>query len=250
MNPSGSSNPNLFPFKRTAFDAVLLDLDGTLVDTLDDFVVGLQAMLDELPNPCAHHRLQRSEVVLLVGKGSENLVNQVLALVDSAQGASKNIASPVRTEALAAQALQRYLHHYRSVNGRYARVYAGVNAALLSLRDQGVPLACVTNKPTLYAQELLQRMGLDAFFSVVIGGDAVPRKKPDPMPLREACRRLGVAPQRTLMVGDSSNDAQAARAAGCPVLLVRYGYNHGEPIDAVDADGWCDSLADVFPSIR
>ena len=80
------------------------------------------------------------------------------------------------------------------------------------------------------------------FFEFTFGGDAFERKKPDPMPLLKTCEALGTEPARTLMIGDSSNDARAARAAGCPVLLVTYGYNHGEPIRAVDADGYIDSL--------
>jgi len=246
MEPLNRTNPKLFQFERTAFDAVLLDLDGTLVDTLDEFVLALQAMLDELPPPYAHYRPQRSEVSLLVGKGSENLVHQVIALVVAAADARQNIANECPPVVCREQALARYLYHYRAFNGSCAQVYAGVYPALQALRSEGLPLACVTNKPTLYAQELLQRTGLATYFSVVIGGDAVARKKPDPMPLQEACRRLGVLPSRALMVGDSSNDARAARAAGCPVLLVRYGYNHGEPIDAVDADGWCEALSDVM----
>ena len=104
-------------------------------------------------------------------------------------------------------------------------------------------MACLTNKPTAFARALLQHKGLDGFFSRVFGGDAFERKKPDPLPLIRTCEALGTWPARTLMVGDSSNDAQAARAAGCPVLLVTYGYNHGEPVRAVDADGFVDSLA-------
>lgn len=246
MNLSGQTNPKLFRFRRTDYDAVLFDLDGTLVDTLDDFVLALQAMLDALGQHWTSHRLQRSEVELLVGKGSENLVHQVLSLVLSAQDATKIGATDAANAVPLQQALALYLRHYRDINGRLARVYAGAREALQSVQTSGLPMACVTNKPTLYAQELLQCMGLSGYFLEVIGGDAVPRKKPDPMPLLEACRRLGVVPQRTLMVGDSSNDAQAARAAGCSVLLVRYGYNHGECIDRVDADGFCDSLADVF----
>jgi phosphoglycolate phosphatase len=248
MNPSGQSNPNLFPFRRTAFDAVLFDLDGTLVDTLDDFVAALQAMLGELEEPWRSHRLQRGEIEPLVGKGSENLVNQALGFVMSTQGAIKKAANVAKDEVLVQQALAIYLRHYRGINGQFARVYDGVRTALQSLQQDGMPMACVTNKPTLYAQELLSHIGLGSCFCTVVGGDAVPRKKPDPMALLEACGRMGVAPTRSLMVGDSSNDAQAARAAGCSVLLVRYGYNHGEPVDQVDADGWCDSLADVFHS--
>jgi phosphoglycolate phosphatase len=109
----------------------------------------------------------------------------------------------------------------------------------------GLRLACLTNKPTEFARPLLQAKGLDAYFEVVFGGDAFERKKPDPLPLLKTCEALGTLPARTLMVGDSSNDARAARAAGCPVVLVTYGYNHGEPVRAVDADGFVDSLAEL-----
>lgn len=244
MNPLNASHPTAFPGARTVPQALLFDLDGTLVDTLDDFVVALQAMLADLPAPWCQHRLQREAVALRVGKGSENLVNQVLVMVDAWFSAIELEAIPVRDGALQQRALALYLQHYRSVNGRHARVYPGVAQALARVRRAGLPMACVTNKPTLYAQELLQRVGLAEFFPVVIGGDAVARKKPDPQPLLEACRRLGVSPRQVWMVGDSCNDAQAARAAQCRVLLVRYGYNHGEPVDAVAADAWCDSLAD------
>jgi phosphoglycolate phosphatase len=87
--------------------------------------------------------------------------------------------------------------------------------------------------------------GLSIFFTHVFGGDSFERKKPDPLPLLKTCEALGVKPAQALMVGDSSNDAQAARAAGCPVVLVRYGYNHGEPVDGVDADAHVDTLIDI-----
>lgn len=242
MHPLNVAHPSAFPGARTVPQALLFDLDGTLVDTLDDFVAALHAMLADLPAPWSAYTLRRETVERCVGKGSENLVNQVLALADISHIAIKNEANSGEYAVLQTGALARYLHHYRSINGRHAQLYPGVVQALSRVRCAGVPMACVTNKPTLYAQELLQGMGLAAFFPVVIGGDAVARKKPDPQPLLKACLRLGVSPERVWMVGDSSNDAQAARAAQCRVLLVRYGYNHGAPIDAVDADAWCDSL--------
>jgi phosphoglycolate phosphatase len=220
--------------------ALLLDLDGTLVDTLDDFVHALQAMLDDMAHPGLAHRLERSEVEPLVGKGSENLVHQTLARFHTGEACDKD-ASEAHA-ALASRALQSYLGHYRAVNGRYALVYPGARAALQAWQQGGLPMVCVTNKPTLYARELLQRTGLDGFFRDVIGGDAVARKKPDPMPLLEACARLGLAPASVLMVGDSSNDVQAARAAGCPVVLVAYGYNHGQPVQLAGADAVVDAL--------
>ena len=115
------------------------------------------------------------------------------------------------------------------------------------LRAQGLKIACLTNKPTAFALPLLKAKGLEHFFELSFGGDAFERKKPDPLPLVKTCQALGTLPQRTLMIGDSSNDAQAARAAGCPVLLVAYGYNHGEPIQGVDADAFVDSLEELIP---
>lgn len=142
-------------------------------------------------------------------------------------------------------AWQRYQHHYQLINGQFAVVYPGVLQGLQQLRAAGKRLACLTNKPTAFAQVLLRAKGLEGFFDVVYGGDAFERRKPDPLPLLKACEALGSQPQRTLMIGDSSNDAQAARAAGCPVWLVRYGYNHGQPIDAVPAEAYLDSLAEL-----
>jgi phosphoglycolate phosphatase len=106
-------------------------------------------------------------------------------------------------------------------------------------------MACLTNKPGEFARELLAAKGLASAFELVFGGDAFERKKPDPLPLLKTCEALGLAPAEVLMVGDSGNDAAAARAAGCAVVLVTYGYNHGEPIRAVEADGYVDSLAEL-----
>lgn len=217
------------------FSAAIVDLDGTLVDTLDDFVVALQRMLADLPPPFATYVVRREVVEQLVGKGSENLIQSLLARIEPAAGDGP----------LFVQALHSYQRHYGAINGQYARVYDGAVEGLRQLRALGFKLACVTNKPTAFARELLCRMGLDGFFALTLGGDAVERKKPDPQPLLKACELLGSVPRKTLMVGDSSNDAQAARAAGCPVLLVTYGYNHGQPVRAVDADAFTDSLATI-----
>lgn len=216
--------------------ALLIDLDGTLVDTLDDFVHALQAMLDAISGTEAVPRLGRRDVEPLVGKGSENLVQQVLARFLAEPLAASKMAEMERA------ALQSYLAHYRVVNGRHATVYPGVRTALLAWQQAGLPLVCVTNKPELYARELLQRTGLEGFFLDVIGGDSVARKKPDPLPLLEACARLRLPPAHVWMVGDSSNDVQAARAAGCPVVLVGYGYNHGQSVQVAGADAVVDTL--------
>ncbi len=227
------------------FDAVLLDLDGTLVDTLGDFVVALNRMLADLPPPFAQAQARASDVERMVGKGSEHLIRSVLAKVQPGHdGGCSTADSAVSrdTDALYPLAWERYQHHYGAINGSFAVIYPGVLRGLQQLRSNGKRLACLTNKPTAFARALLVAKGLSGFFELVYGGDAFERRKPDPMPLLKACEALGVQPRRALMVGDSSNDARAGRAAGCPVWLVRYGYNHGEPIETVPAEGYLDSL--------
>ena len=222
----------MFRFNDIAWQAAIIDLDGTLVDTLGDFVVALNATLDDLSLPA----LARPAIERMVGKGSEHLIRAALQAVG---GASQ----------LYDQAWAHYQRHYDRVNGRNADVYPGAREGVQALRARGLPLACVTNKPGRFARDLLQGKDLLAFFDVVYGGDAFERRKPDPLPLLKACEALGATPARTLVVGDSSNDAQAARAAGCPVVLVSYGYNHGQPVQAVDADGFVDSIARILPPV-
>jgi phosphoglycolate phosphatase len=223
---------NAITFKHVTCRAAMLDLDGTLVDTLGDFVAALDLMLDELQLP----RVPAAQVAGMIGKGGEFLVRAVLA--QARKGAEPSI------DELAA-ALSRFWHHYRLVNGRYARVYPGVVEGLGQLRQRGLKLACVTNKLTAESRTLLRACGLDDFFDEVTGGDRFGRLKPDPLPLLETCAALGSAPAQTLMIGDSVNDSRAARAAGCPVVLVTYGYNHGAPVRSVDADAYVDSIADL-----
>ncbi|MBT2324410.1 phosphoglycolate phosphatase [Variovorax paradoxus] len=214
------------------FDAAIVDLDGTLVDTLGDFVVALNHMLARLELPEV-----RAEIVgTMVGKGSEYLIHSVLRHVREGLQAD---------DALFDRAWQHYQQHYLAINGRHSEIYPGVVEGLAAMRAGGLRLACLTNKPSVFVRPLLAAKGLDGCFDVVFGGDAFERKKPDPLPLLKTCEALGSAPARTLMVGDSSNDARAARAAGCPVVLVTYGYNHGEPVRGVDADGFVDSLAEL-----
>ena len=119
-----------------------------------------------------------------------------------------------------------------------------------TLKEMGLRLACVTNKPIAFTTPLLKLKGLDGFFEVVYGGDSLPRKKPDPLPLQTVCADFGLQPAQVVAIGDSSNDAQAARAAGCPVLTVPYGYNHGQAIHETDSDGIVATLLDAARLIR
>ena len=212
--------------------AAIVDLDGTLVDTVGDFDVALNATLGEHGLP----RVDRGFIERTVGKGSEHLIRCTLAEVD---------ADPDLYES----AWQAYQRHYQSVNGLHSVVYPGVVEGLRRLVDAGWALACLTNKPGAFAKPLLAAKGLDGYFSQVFGGDAFARKKPDPLPLLQTCLALGSLPGRTLMIGDSSNDAQAARAAGCPVVLVSYGYNHGLPVAGVGADAVIDRLDALVPGV-
>jgi len=225
--------------RQPPLDAAIIDLDGTMVHTMGDFVVAINLMLDELGVGHEVFRANAANIEPLVGRGSENLIKQVLALVDRAQAAKYHVAK-------FDWALASYQRHYRAINGLHATVYPGVVAGLQQLQAQGLRLACLTNKPAAFAHALLKAKQLDGFFDVMFGGDSFERKKPDPLPLIKTCQALGTSPHRTLMIGDSSNDAMAARAAGCPVWLVTYGYNHGQPVRCVDADGYLDSLTDLL----
>ncbi|MFM2447575.1 MAG: phosphoglycolate phosphatase [Pseudomonadota bacterium] len=209
--------------------AAIIDLDGTLIDTVGDFEAALGAMLRDLRLPT----IERAFIQNTVGKGTEHLIRCTLAQVNADAGRFD-------------QALALYMQHYLDINGRYATVYPGVPEGLLAMKERGLRLACVTNKPTALAEPLLERKGLRGYFEVVFGGDAFVHKKPHPEPLLNTCAVLGTTPAQTLMVGDSSNDAQAARAAGCPVVLMSYGYNHGEPVHGLDLDGVYDRLDGII----
>lgn len=213
---------------RQGIQAIIVDLDGTMVDTVGDFEVALNCCLADLGAP----PVGRAFIERTVGKGSEHLIRSTLAEVGAEPG-------------LYEAAWARYQHHYLAVNGQYAAVYPGVLQGLTALQRLGLRLACLTNKPTAFARPLLASKGLASFFEVVFGGDAFARKKPDPLPMLKTCEALGVVPAHALMVGDSSNDAAAARGAGCPVVLVDYGYNHGEPVAAAKPDAICKRLDEL-----
>jgi phosphoglycolate phosphatase len=176
----------------------------------------------------------------MVGKGSEKLIRDVLALDYDA----------ARIDAVFDEAMAAYQRHYLAINGERSVLYAGVLEGLQAMRDMGLRLACVTNKPIAFATPLLAQKGLAPFFELVYGGDSLPRKKPDPLPLLQVCADFDLAPSSVVAIGDSSNDAEAARAAHCYVLTVPYGYNHGRPVQDIDSDGIVDSLLDAAELLR
>jgi phosphoglycolate phosphatase len=216
--------------------AAIIDLDGTMLDTIPDFHVAINAMRGEL----GLTPITQQQIALMVGKGSENLIRSVLSLDWDAE----------RVEAAFEAAMQSYQRNYLAINGNHSTLFPDVIAGLGAMQANGLRLACVTNKPISFTTPLLKLKGLDQFFEVVYGGDSLPRKKPDPLPLQTVCADFGLAPAQVVAIGDSSNDAQAARAAGCPVLTVPYGYNHGESIHDTDSDGIVSTLLEAASLIR
>jgi phosphoglycolate phosphatase len=211
--------------------AVLFDLDGTLLDSAPDLAAAANAMLGELGLPGRDPAV----IATYIGKGIPRLVERTLA------GSLDATADP----AALARALPIYERHYAAESGRRSVPFPGVVEGLHALRAAGVPLACITNKAERLTVDLLRRTALDGFFDVLMCGDTVARKKPDPEPVLAACGRLGVAPADALMIGDSANDVQAARAAGCPVWCVPYGYNEGRPVESLDCDALVPDLAEA-----
>jgi phosphoglycolate phosphatase len=222
-------------------EAVIVDLDGTMVDTLGDFEVTLNRMLADFDLP----PVDRAFIEATVGKGSEHLIRSTLNYVQNRPVAGIKYAQSAIKNIVFEEAWQSYQTHYVAVNGQASAVYPGVLEGLQALQARGLKMACLTNKPLSFAKPLLKLKGLDGFFSHIFGGDSFEKKKPDPLPLLKTCEAQQTLPQNTLMIGDSSNDAQAAHAALCPVILMTYGYNHGRDIRATPAAAYLDSLADL-----
>jgi phosphoglycolate phosphatase len=211
--------------------AVMIDLDGTLLDTIPDLAAAANLMLAEMKMPA----LPEASIRNFVGKGINNLIERTLTnSMDGKPGAD-----------LFQRALPAYERGYKAVNGKHTTIYPGVKEGLDLLRAQGFPLICVTNKVERFTLPLLDYVKLSDYFVSVVAGDTLPQRKPDPAPLLHACGQLKVAPGEMLMIGDSMNDAQAARAAGCPVFCVTYGYNEGHDVQTLDVDAIVASLVDA-----
>jgi len=217
-------------------EMVLVDLDGTLVDSVPDLAYCIDTLLPRLDLP------MRGEVAmrLWVGNGVERLLHR--ALTADLDGT----ANPT----LYATALPLFMELYAANTSIRSRVYEGVREGLDELVTLGLPLACVTNKSARFTIPLLRNLGLANYFRLVVAGDTLPQQKPDPEPLLYASRHFRVSPNRCLMVGDSINDVMAARAARFSIACVSYGYNHGLDIHTADPDAVIDSLAELIQIIR
>jgi phosphoglycolate phosphatase len=210
---------------------ILVDLDGTLVDSVPDLAFCVDRMMAGLG------RAPRGEAAVRtwVGNGVERLVQR--ALTGTLDG------EPPAGDYERAMAL--FLELYAANTSGRSRPYPGVREGLEILRGAGYPLACVTNKPARFTEPLLADLGLRDYFSLVVAGDTLAEKKPHPLPLQYAAAHFGVAPGEALMVGDSVSDVKAARAAGFAIVCVSYGYNHGRDIREAAPDAVIDSLTEL-----
>lgn len=210
----------------SAFKAILVDLDGTLLDTAADLAAAANRMRADLGLP----PLRVDVVATFIGKGIAMLVRRALP-----------------DESLFDQALPLFERYYAQESGRQSVPYPGAREGIARMRSLGLRLACVTNKAERFTSELLARTGFE--FDTVVCGDHVARKKPDPMAVLLACERLRVAPGEALFIGDSDNDVVAARAAGCAVWCVPYGYNEGRSPDTLACDLRVATLAEAAEKI-
>lgn len=214
-------------------ESVTLDLDGTLLDTVPDLAAAANGMLQELGLP------PRSveEIRVFVGRGIPNLVKRCVTRGDKPEEDFLRHATGV------------FSTHYAATNGRQAAPYPGVIEGLAAFRRMGLRMACVTNKAAAFSEPLLDMTGLAEFIELTVSGDTLPEKKPHPLPLLHACETLHVKPSHNLHIGDSRHDAFAARAAGCPVFCVPYGYNEGADVRELECDAIVATLDEAASHI-
>ncbi|SIO11440.1 phosphoglycolate phosphatase [Sulfurivirga caldicuralii] len=212
-------------------DFVLIDLDGTLIDSVPDLAYCVDEMMKRLDMPVRGEASVRN----WVGNGVERLVQR--ALINAIDGEPD--------PELYARALPIFKELYAENTSQRSVVYPGVKEGLDWLKANDYRIGCVTNKAEAFTIPLLKDKGLYDYFEVVVSGDTCSKKKPDPEPLLYAAKQMGVAPDHALMIGDSKSDVKAARAAGFRIFCVPYGYNHGEDIRAYEPDVVIDSFADL-----
>ena len=212
---------------------LLFDLDGTLVDSAADLYRAMNLALTQLQWPL----VTEAQIRQWVGKGASHLCQSVVDALFATSG--DNSANQQ-------QLLEQFMQIYAAEVCVDTTIYAGVMDYLQACRQQSVRMACVTNKPQQMAEALLKTLQLDDYFDLVLGGDALPQRKPDPMPLLHAMQHFAVNAAQTLMIGDSQNDVIAARRAGIDCIVVSYGYNHGEDIRDCAPQKIVDSLAQLL----
>ena len=216
--------------------AVVIDLDGTLLDTAPDLAHAAELMMADLGRPCPSLEI----ISTYIGNGVSRLVKRVLTGEMDAEPDAE----------LFARAIAAYQQHYGEHVSLHSRPFDGVIEGLDAFKAMGLHVACITNKAELFTHPLLKDTGLFGYFELILSGDSLPRRKPDPLPLLHACEIFKVKPAELLLIGDSLNDTQAARAAGCPVFCVPYGYNRGRPVGELDLDAVVPSLAEASKLVK
>jgi phosphoglycolate phosphatase len=220
-------------WRERALRAVLFDLDGTLLDTAGDIALALNRTIAEVGWP----PVPADDVRQMIGRGAPILVER------AATSQQRTLSGQMHGEMI-----ERFFHHYGSLEESgecAAQPFGGAAEALRALHNAGLRIAVVTNKQHRFASALLRLLGLAAWVDCVVGGDTCERRKPDPQPLLFACRSMGVAADSVLMVGDSINDVQAARAAGMPIICVPHGYNEGMDPRTLPCDFLLEHLGDL-----
>ena len=212
-------------------EMILIDLDGTLVDSVPDLAYCVDRMMERLGRPAYGEERVRD----WVGNGVERLVRR--ALIGKLDGEPEDQAFE--------EAYPIFVKLYARHNGENSKLYPGVLDGLDYLAGAGYKLGCVTNKAAQFTEPLLKALGIYDRFGLVVSGDTLAKKKPDPMPLRHAAEYFGVSPDQALMLGDSVSDVKAARAAGFGIVCVSYGYNHGRDIREAEPDAVVDSFMDL-----
>jgi phosphoglycolate phosphatase len=215
--------------------AIVIDLDGTMLHTAPELAEAANRMLRDMGRPAAPQDLLMS----YIGNGISWLVKRAL---------TGDMHSEPDAQ-LYEQALPIFEKHYTGLLLQ-SKPFPGVLGGLEAMKAAGFRLGCITNKVARYTEPLLKGLDLAQYFELVLSGDTLPEKKPHPMPLLHAAKFFNVPVQQLLLIGDSLNDAVAARAAGCPVFCVPYGYNHGEPVDGLDLDAVVGDLHAALKLIK
>lgn len=211
---------------------VAFDLDGTLVDSVPDLTAATRATLAQLGLPDCSEQQVRG----WIGNGAPMLIRRAMAFAS---------AQPVTDEMLA-DAMPIFMQHYQHYLHQYSRLYPNVKQVLTTLRQQGLHLAVVTNKPQRFAEPLLAEFDIADCFELILGGDALPKMKPDPLPLQHLLSHFNLPASALLMVGDSRNDILAAKAAGVVSIGLTYGYNYGEDIALSGPEAVCEHFSDIL----
>lgn len=216
--------------------AIVFDLDGTLLDTLPDLARAANLMLAELELP----QVDAPQVRAYIGDGAVRLVKRVLT-GDWEREPEK---------ALFDRALPIFNRHYAKGVALESRPFPGVVEGLEAFRARGFPMGCITNKPEVFTLPLLEQTRLKTYFDIIVSGDVLPKKKPDPMPVTYACGFFGARPEHVVVVGDGGNDCEAARAAGCPALGVSYGYVPSGDVGSIGFDAIVNTFVEALDLIR